>query len=370
MNNFLNQIIGQDKAKQILEAIISSKNIPHAFLFIGPEGVGKENTAVCFAKAVNSIPNNSNLDHKILASIQKLSEPYIKYVFPLPRGKNENDQSGPFEKLSNEEIEIVNEELTNKTENLFYKLKIPKANFIKISSIRDLKRFLSLNYEDIRYRVILISDAHLMNEESQNALLKNLEEPPEGVIFILTTSIPERLRETIKSRCWTINFQPLDNSVLKYVLEKNFNISNDLINQIVPFSNGSVTEALLLIESDFSELLEKIIRILRYSFGKKFHSALAEFQTIIEDSDSKDLILMIKLFIIWLNDLQKIRLDSSHKIYFESHKETLIKFNQKFPEVSIGDVIKKLDNLSIYNRNNININVAINNIIFQLASLT
>ena len=61
-----------------------------------------------------------------------------------------------------------------------------------------------------------------MNTEAQNALLKNLEEPPEGVIFILCTSSPEKLRETIRSRCWRINFQPLDDNQLYEILVEKF----------------------------------------------------------------------------------------------------------------------------------------------------
>ena len=139
---------------------------------------------------------------------------------PLPRGKSETDQNDPYEKLSDDEIELINSEFQKKSKNLFYKIQIPRANFIKISSIRDIKKFLSLNYDDVKYRVILVSQAHLMNEESQNALLKNLEEPPDGVIFILCTPYPEKLRETIRSRCWKINFQPLENETIAKISDR------------------------------------------------------------------------------------------------------------------------------------------------------
>ena len=66
-----------------------------------------------------------------------------------------------------------------------------------------------------------------MNEESQNALLKNLEEPPDGVIIILCTSSPEKLRETIRSRCWKVNFRPLPSQIVKEILINKFCISEN-----------------------------------------------------------------------------------------------------------------------------------------------
>ncbi len=128
--------------------------------------------AVKFAQELNLSSGKSNDREKLAKQISQLSEPYIKYVFPLPRGKNEIDESSPTEKLSSQEIEIVQGELRKKIANPYHKIIIPKANAIKINSIRDIKRFLSLDFSELSYRVIIISDAHLMNEPAQNALLK------------------------------------------------------------------------------------------------------------------------------------------------------------------------------------------------------
>jgi len=108
-NNNWQGIHNQVIIKNILSRIIDSKRIPHAFLFYGPEGVGKDFTAVRFAQRVNLVSENdeTNLQNKI----QLLTEPYIKFIFPLPRGKNEIDGDGPLEKLSAAEIEKVREEV-------------------------------------------------------------------------------------------------------------------------------------------------------------------------------------------------------------------------------------------------------------------
>ena len=367
MINFLDEIIGNEKVKLIFSNMLENSSIPHALLFTGSEGIGKENAAISFTKAINS--NYGEDIQKRISSIQKLSTPYIKYISPLPRGKNETDQNDPFEKLSDDEIEIIKSELEKKSENPFYRIQIPKANFIKINSIRDIKKFLSMNYDDIRYRVVIISQAHLMNEEAQNALLKNLEEPPEGVIFILCTAFPEKLRETIISRCWTIHFQPLTNENLIYVLTNYFKVDRNLAEDVTPFANGSVQQAMSLIENDFEELREKTIRILRNSFARRYQSAYVEFEDALSDGDQVKIKLLIRMLLIWLNDFQKFRLNNAEDLFFIKHRETLEKFNDKFPDLELKDVTNNLDRISTYLKNNINLNLAVSNIIFNLSSL-
>ena len=215
MDNFFENIDGQTRVKNILTNFALTSNIPHALLFTGNEGVGKEKIAIQFAQMINLKRVKNSERQKILNLMANFSEPYLKYIIPLPRGKNETDSDGPTDKLSNEEIEQLRIELRKKIDNPYYKINLPKANTIKINSIRDIKKFLAMDYSDIAYRIVIISSAHLMNEAAQNALLKNLEEPPPGVVFILITSFPERLRETIRSRCWNVNFDPLTNEDLK-----------------------------------------------------------------------------------------------------------------------------------------------------------
>lgn len=370
MSIFIDEITGNDRVKIILSNILQSGNIPHAFLFTGADGVGKENAGLSFTKALNYSHQTLDKSEKISALIDNLSEPFIKYILPLPRGKSETDQNDPYEKLTEDEVDLINLEFKKKSQNHYYRIQIPKANFIKISSIRDIKKFLSFSYEDIKYRVILISQAHLMNEESQNALLKNLEEPPEGVIFILCTPSPEKLRETIRSRCWKINFQPLEESNLSSILVQKFRIESSIAEEVVSFSGGSTQTAISLIENDFEVLLDKTIKILRYSFGKKYHSALMEFDEMLSESDVTRIRLVITMIIIWLNDFQKYRLVEDGRFFFLKQIETLEKFNSKFPDVDVAVVTNNLDRISSSFRNNINLNIAVNNIVFQLSNLT
>jgi DNA polymerase-3 subunit delta' len=368
MMDFFGNIHGQKRVKEILSSLNSKSNIPHALLFNGIEGIGKDKFAIRFAQLVNSKILNGDEREKILHLISNLSEPYFKYIIPLPRGKSETDSDGPTGKLSKDEIDLLHEEMQKKIANHYYRINLPKANTIKINSIREIKKILSLDYSDIAYRFINITSAHLMNEPAQNALLKNLEEPPAGVIFILSTAYPERLRETIRSRCWIVNFDPLSNDDIVNILSEEFNVDKKTSEIAASFAGGSVTTALKLLEMDIRELTDKTISILRYSFGGKFHSAFDEFSSLLKDQSDENIQLIIKMIITWLNDLQKHKHNINH-FFFKHHKETLEKFNSKFPGVNTNNLVFTIDRLSSFIKNNININLLTANIIFELSAL-
>jgi DNA polymerase-3 subunit delta' len=367
MNSVLDQIPGQKRVKVTLNNFFQSKTIPHAFLFSGLDGVGKDNAAIRFIQA---IVQNSNVKEpeKISRLIEHLSEPQVKFIFPLPRGKNETDISSPTEKLSNEDLDLVRDQIEIKALNPFHKISVPKANSIKINSIRDIKKFLSLNYSEIGYRLILISDAHLMNDEAQNALLKNLEEPPEKVIFILTTSNISRLRSTIISRCWKISFDPLAEDEIVFILTKYFKVNQTVAKEVAPFSMGSVQSALNLIELKIHDLKEKIISVLRYSFGRKFNSAFDELNSILSDQGTKNFPLIVGMIIAWINDLQKQRLNI-RKFFYQDYFGTLEKFNSKFPNANLNDITTRLDKLSSLPINNINPSLLYASLILELSSV-
>jgi DNA polymerase-3 subunit delta' len=366
MNNPLNKVIGQQKVKTILEKIIESKRIPHALVFSGKEGVGKEFTAIQFAKLLAL--QNPDLENKdlIINSISNLSEPFIKYICALPRGKNEQEQDFPYDKLKPDEIITIQKEFKEKSENPYYSIKIPNANNIKINSIREISRFVSYSYEGNFKRIIILSNAHLMKDEAQNALLKNLEEPPENIIFILCTPYPNLLKETILSRCWRINFENLTPDEIKEVLINYFKLNSDLAYKISEISLGSVKTAIQYRDYDLELLLDKVIKILRYSFGRKFHSALIEMEEVT--TDKVYLKLIITLIILWLSYYNKFRY-GDFEIPLIQFNETIRKFAQKYSDIELIDVIRFLEELDYKIDRNINPNIIGVNIITKLSSL-
>jgi len=262
----------------------------------------------------------------------------------------------------------VKEELQKKITNPFYKISIPKANLIKVNSIRDLRKFISLSYSDINYRTVIISDAHLMNEESQNALLKNLEEPPIGVIFILITSKPDMLRETIKSRCWEIKFNYLKNEDIIFILSEYFKCDKHQAENYAAFSFGSINKLFFLEDIDFEEVLNKTIIILRFALGRKFHSAIEEINKMVAN-DIESFKLLLLLILRWFSDLQKYKVNKEN-FFFVNHKETFQKFLTKFPEIKYLEIVSKIENLLSLCSKNINLNILILDLTVELGKFT
>ena len=356
-------IQGQESALNLLTEIYTKKRIPNALLFSGTEGIGKFFSAIQFLKLLNSQSDSTSLK-----KITNLSEPYIKYIIPLPRGKNETNSDTPTSKLSQDVLDEVNQQIKLKSENPYHKIDIRKANNIKINSIREINKIVSLNFDEIAYRGIILSDAHKMTTEAQNAFLKNLEEPPEGIIYILITDNPDLLLTTIKSRCWEVNFSPLREEYLSSILRDKFNFTSDDFSYILPFANGSVTNAIFLKENNTKDLLHKTILILRYSLAKKYFTAITEFNSIIENNSVSSFQMIIDLIISWLNDTLKQK-HGILNISFQEYSETLEKFNLRYGKTKIYRLISKLIEYRNAPNRNVSLNLLALNVIFELSSI-
>lgn len=365
MSNFLEPIIGQDSAVSLLNKIYLNKRIPHAFMFNGTEGVGKFFSAIQFIKLINSDSANTT---NIEKNISRLKEPYVKFISQLPRGKGEGNDDGPLDKISKSNLENIIEEYNHKADNPYYQLNIQDANTIKISSIREIRKFISLEYSDLKYRAIIIQDAHKMNDQSQNALLKSLEEPPEGIIFFLLTPYPDQLLTTIQSRCWIINFSPLDNQSLKKILMEYFEIDKILAEKVSYFAGGSVTEAIKLIDNDFEFLLEKTISLLRFSLSRKYNQAYKELSSLISKSNKANFEILLGLILQWLSDVNKDRFKNS-SFHFNEYADTIIKYNQKYPNSLIEQLYAKIEELKSSISKNISLNLIGLNVIFEIGYL-
>ncbi len=362
---FSENVAGQKYPKERLFKIWQSKAIPHAFIFSGTQGIGKHFTAINFIKLINNAVSDDSIIGK---KIETLQEPYVKYIFPQPGSKSESAENESKDKKEKKASDEFREQLDKKIKNPYHKIKFEKSGTIKIAAIREIKKFASLSFDDLNYRVVLISEAELMFEEAQNALLKSLEEPPPGVIFILLTNNLNKLLPTIKSRCCLINFEPLKVEDISKILQKYFEVDQKTAKQVSRFSAGSVTNAIELIENDFKFFLEKTISILRYSLALKIHSAIKEIQPVLKDGNPASIRLLIEMISIWLADTQrnKAQIDDIH---FEDYKETIEKFNLRFKDADVQKILNKINYLGSIIDNNINLNIISLNIIFELASL-
>ncbi len=206
------------KVKEKITNILSSGNLPHALLFIGPKGTGKTSAARIFAKSVNCLKNK-------FANKGTNIEPCGKC-----KSCQAIDQSASPDVL---ELDAASNRGIDEIKNIIY-----NSSFIPMIG---------------KYRVFIIDEAHMITPAAFNALLKTLEEPPESVIFILATTNPEKLPKTIISRCVTVNFGRAKQKDIVSMLSRisqaeKLNLNNEFMQLIAKHSDFSFRDAAKILE--------------------------------------------------------------------------------------------------------------------------
>lgn len=257
-------ILGQDKAKKILTRSLISGRIAHAYLFRGPDGVGKQLCARVVAARINCTGSGTRRPCGSCSSCRK----YISGNHP--------------------DIVIIS----------------PEGGTIKISRVRELCRSLSYPPYESAMRVVIIEDVHTMRIEAANALLKTLEEPPDNNLLILTAEASRGVLPTIVSRCQTIPFYGLSNEQTKTVLRK-FRPGLELPDAelLSRLAEGSPGQALLLEEKGIIEIWKEVVNAVQTRTGDSSESissllSLADTLSALKDN----LIPLFGLLRIWIRD--------------------------------------------------------------------
>lgn len=201
------------EVREALKGMIAAGNIPHAILFSGPRGAGKTSAARILAKAVNC------------ENPTKEKEPCNKCVNCLAISKGDN-------------LDVI---------------EIDAASHRGIDDIRGLRDAVKLAPTSLKMKVYIIDEAHMLTLEASNALLKTLEEPPSHVMFILATTNPEKLIETIRSRTTNVNFRKANREEIIRALTRvtrgeHIKADKDALEVIADMSDGSFRDAVKLLE--------------------------------------------------------------------------------------------------------------------------
>ena len=276
MNEIKNKIFSFDEeVNTLLERIIKSKSFANGYIFCGAEGVGKKKAAFQFIK---EIFKQSSFNDRIEENIN--NHPDFLFIEPISLLETKVSKSG--------------------------------SEIIKVAQIRNIKSFLGQKSITSEKKIVLITDAHLLNEAASNCLLKTLEEPSNG-IFILLTSKLNILLDTIISRCQMVRFRSLSakriTSIskeyldpLKYSINRKLNVQ-DLVNS----ANGSPGELLKNIEiwNELSdEITSKLISPLKDSL-----EILEVSKLISEKLEVYHQILLVNLIqLIWWRKTKNINL--------------------------------------------------------------
>lgn len=333
-------IIGQQRVKNILGRAIAEKRIAHAYCFWGAEGIGKDALALEFAKVMNCeqpCPNENGILEacgtcKSCLQASHLQHPNIQFIFSLPAAKSSSGSEkdgamgvSPILKLSDDQIQLIQEQLRIKATNPYHNMTIPNAAQIRIASIREVKKQISMSSSQPGRRFVIISEADSMNQEAANTFLKTLEEPTSQVTIILTTSRREQLLSTILSRCQQIRCDALFDEDIARALVAHHGIPLEEARLVARLADGSYSKATELLGEDLRQLRVEIVNLLRLMLTPRFVLKFTfELDGLVGkgsgDRDRTKLERMLILLLTWIRD--------AYALSVSEREDTIINIDQ------------------------------------------
>ncbi len=316
-------VVGQDAIIKTLKNSIINQNFSHAYMFFGPRGTGKTTVSKIFARNVNCLESKDG----------------------IACGKCDHCKAS----FSKDCIDII---------------EIDAASNNGVDEIRELKNKISLVPSELKYKVYIIDEVHMLSIGAFNALLKTLEEPPEHAIFILATTDPQKVPETIISRCQCFSFKKISNDIIRKKLEEvckseKIKIDDEVLENIAIFSDGGLRDALGLLDKltsytnnkitmeDFIEVngiisnndISKFIDSIMNGNIKGVLKEIAEF-----DNNGKNLIqIMVQILNYSRNKLVDHYLGNEQISYnINTYQQFVNSFNKQMFD------IKKSDNTKIF----------------------
>lgn len=247
-------LIGQENIVNALSNAIELNRIAHAYLLCGPRGTGKTSSARILAKSLNCKEGPTLTPcGKCPACLDIMNSIPVDVI----------------------EIDAASNRSVEDTQAI-----LEKIQYVPVNG---------------RYKIYVIDEVHMLSRHAFNALLKTLEEPPENVIFILATTEPHKVLDTIISRCQRFDFRRITtddiSKRLKYISEKeNINISDEAIRLIAKSSQGGMRDALALLDQISVLGINKQITIedINEMLGKISYDILSELTNYIINSDCQN----------------------------------------------------------------------------------
>lgn len=244
--------LGRKDILERLQAVVAAGKLGQPFLLVGPEGSGKENTALEFARLLNCAEPGVCGPARLCESCTKalsFQHPDIRWICPSPASVDEAQ---------------IRRLYANKVENPFFSPGFAASSYVRIGdperpgelTIRSLIQFLRRRAFQSPYKVAVVADSHRFNEAAANAFLKTLEEPAENTIIFLLTVSTDGMLPTILSRCQKISFKPWNDDELKCILMDEGGAEPQQAGQLARMAEGNARQALAMMDPAVLGLVE------------------------------------------------------------------------------------------------------------------
>ena len=305
--NFEN-VVGQETIVKTLKNEIINNKLSHAYLFTGPRGTGKTSIAKIFAKTINC------LDH---------------------------ENGVPCEKC------VICTQINNKQFTDI--IEIDAASNNGVDEIREIRNKVSLVPGEGKYKVYIIDEVHMLTTGAFNALLKTLEEPPAHIIFILATTEPHKIPETILSRCQRFDFKRIaDASIVERLKcicnEEKITISDEALYEIAQISNGGMRDSISLLDQvnayKNSDITVEDVHQVNGSLSKK---ELDKFISYIFDKDIENILKALDEYDNSGKNIIKVVEEITKKLK-DNLYDSITSNNNKYSVTDITEILDSINN--------------------------
>ena len=273
-------IIGNRSAVDALTSMADSGRVAHAMLFYENEGCGAIPLALAYIQYLNCTDpkdGDSCGECPSCRQMSKLIHPDVHYVFPVNKGPKASDDKPTSESYIRYWRELV---LSNP---YFLEADLQKAigiesktGLIAVAEAKSIISKLSLTAVADGYKAVIFYLPEKMNQETANRLLKMVEEPPVKTVFLFITHAPEKVLQTIFSRCQSLRVLPLEKEQVQAVLEEKMGVALSEAQAKAALSGGSVGVALSMIgdKEEYNRFMDMFADLMRALVGRDLSSAL------------------------------------------------------------------------------------------------
>lgn len=267
------EIPGQKEIKESLIRTVNEGRISHAQLFYGPEGSGKLALAIAYAQYISCTGKQTDDScGKCPSCVKyaKLVHPDLHFVFPATSESTTKSDETPVEKALEKWREIVMENPFFDQYQWYDRIGIEnKQGMIGVKESTDIIRKLNLKSYESDFKILIMWLPERMNPTAANKLLKMVEEPPPGTVFLLVSELPGEVLPTILSRTQLIKIPRLGDEDVRAALKSKTDMEDELIEDAVTLANGNFNKALSSLTEDGQNKLnfEQFVSFMRISFA-------------------------------------------------------------------------------------------------------